>query len=75
VLPDVHLMTDGATPIDLAKNIHTSLAENYVMAIDARTGVRLPADYSLRHKDVIKIHAVKKAKDAPIFRRLFGRHS
>jgi len=75
VLPDVHLMQDGSTPLDLAKSVHTSLAENYVMAIDARTGVRLPTDYTLRHKDVIKIHAVKKPKDAPIFSKLFRRQT
>ena len=74
VLPDVHLMPDCSTPIDLARHVHTSLAENYVMAIDAKTGVRLPADYSLRHKDVIKIQATKKTKDVPIFRKLFRRH-
>jgi (p)ppGpp synthase/HD superfamily hydrolase len=48
-------MPDGATPIDLARNIHTRLVENYILAIDAKTGVRLPKSYSLRHKDVIKI--------------------
>jgi ribosome-binding ATPase YchF (GTP1/OBG family) len=74
VLPDVHLMPDGSTPIDLAKQVHTSLAENYIMAIDARTGVRLPQDYSLRHKDVIKILAAKKPKDTPIFQKLFRHH-
>jgi ribosome-binding ATPase YchF (GTP1/OBG family) len=55
VLPDVHLMPDGSTPLDLARNVHTRLVENYILAIDAKTGVRLPKDYPLRHKDVIKI--------------------
>jgi ribosome-binding ATPase YchF (GTP1/OBG family) len=55
VLPDVHLMPDGSTPIDLARTVHTSLVENYVLAIDAKTGIRLPKDYNLRHKDVVKI--------------------
>ena len=62
VLPDVHLMPDGTTPIDLAKSIHSTLAENYILAIDARTGIRLPKDYHLRHKDVIKIVTRHKAK-------------
>jgi ribosome-binding ATPase YchF (GTP1/OBG family) len=75
VLPDVHLMPDGSTPIDLASQVHTSLAENYIMAIDARTGVRLPQDYSLRHRDVIKILATKRPKDAPIFHKLFRPHA
>ena len=55
VLPDVYLMPDGSTPIDLARNVHTRLAENYILAIDAKTGIRLPKDYTLRHKDVVKI--------------------
>ena len=62
VLPDVYLMPDGTTPIDLARNIHSTIAENYILAIDAKTGVRLPKDYNLRHKDVIKIVTRPKAK-------------
>lgn len=55
ILPDVHLMPDPSTPMDLAADVHTRLAENYVLAIDARTGMRLPKDYTLRHRDVVKI--------------------
>ncbi len=55
VLPDVHLMPDGSTPYDLAEDVHTRLAENYILAIDAKTGMRLPRDYHMRHRDVIKI--------------------
>jgi ribosome-binding ATPase YchF (GTP1/OBG family) len=55
VLPDVHLMPDGSTPVDLARSVHTRLMENYILAIDAKTGIRLPKDYTLRHKDVVKI--------------------
>jgi ribosome-binding ATPase YchF (GTP1/OBG family) len=62
VLPDVYLMPDGTTPFDLARNVHSTLAENYILAIDAKTGVRLPKDYNLRHKDVIKIVTRPKAK-------------
>jgi ribosome-binding ATPase YchF (GTP1/OBG family) len=62
VLPDVHLMPDGATPLDLARSVHTRLVENYILAIDAKTGVRLPKDYTLRHKDVIKIMTRPAAK-------------
>jgi (p)ppGpp synthase/HD superfamily hydrolase len=59
-------MQDGSTPFDLAKHIHSRLAEDYVGAIDAKTGERLPADYTLRHKDVIKIQTQtrKKPKEA-----------
>jgi hypothetical protein len=62
VLPDVHLLKDNSTPLDLARNVHTSLLENYILAIDARTGIRLPAGYVLRHRDVIKIVTRPKAK-------------
>ena len=62
VLPDVYLMQDNSTPMDLARSVHTNLFENYVVAIDARTGVRLPSDYVLRHKDAIKIITRPKTK-------------
>jgi len=62
VLPDVHLMMDGATPLDLAHDVHTRLAENYVLAIDAKTGMRLPKNYTLRHRDVVKIMTQPRAK-------------
>jgi ribosome-binding ATPase YchF (GTP1/OBG family) len=62
VLPDVYLMPDSSTPIDLARSIHTRLEKNYVLAIDAKTGIRLPKDYNMRHKDVIKIMTRSKTK-------------
>jgi ribosome-binding ATPase len=62
VLPDVHLLPDGSTPVDLAKNIHTRLMKDYVIAVDAKTGIRLPKSYNLRHKDVIKIVTRSKWK-------------
>ncbi len=65
VLPDVHLMPDGSTPLDLARMIHTRLVESYALAIDAKTGIRLPKDYNLKHRDVVKImthHAAKQQK-------------
>jgi ribosome-binding ATPase YchF (GTP1/OBG family) len=62
VLPDVYLLKDGSTPLDLARNVHTSLLENYILAIDAKTGIRLPSDYVLRHKDAIKIVTRPKAR-------------
>jgi ribosome-binding ATPase YchF (GTP1/OBG family) len=62
VLPDVHLLPDGATPFDLAQRVHSRLAENYVLAIDAKTGIRLPKDYRLRHRDVITIMVTSRAR-------------
>jgi len=64
VLPDVFLMPDGATPLDLAGSVHSRLADTYVLAIDAKTGMRLPKDYSLRHRDVIKIMTQPRVKPA-----------
>jgi hypothetical protein len=61
VLPDVYIMPDDATPRDLAKEIHTSIAERYMLAIDAKTGLRLPKDYTLRHRDIIKIMTRKRS--------------
>ena len=62
VLPDVFLMPDGSTPLDLARSVHSRLAETYVVAIDAKTGMRLPKDYNLRHRDVIKIMTQPRPK-------------
>jgi len=62
VLPDVYLMPNDATPLDLAETVHTRLAENYILAIDARTGLRLPKDYTLRHRDIVKIMTQKRGK-------------
>jgi ribosome-binding ATPase YchF (GTP1/OBG family) len=62
VLPDAYLLPDESTPHDLAKNVHTRLAENFIHAIDARTGIRLPKDYILRHKDIVKIMTQPRTK-------------
>jgi ribosome-binding ATPase YchF (GTP1/OBG family) len=55
ILPDAYLMQDGSTPLELAKEIHTRLAEDFILAIDAKSGMRLPRNYTLRHRDVIRI--------------------
>ena len=62
VLPDVYLLPDGSTPVDLAQNIHTRVANDYVIAVDAKTGVWLPKSYNLRHKDVVKIVTRSKSR-------------
>ena len=43
VLPDAYVMTGGSTALDLAKKIHSDLAEGFLYAMDARTGMRLRA--------------------------------
>jgi ribosome-binding ATPase YchF (GTP1/OBG family) len=72
ILPDVYLMPDGSTPIDLARSVHTRLAKNYILAIDAKTGIRLPKNYNLRHKDVIKVITRSKTKQRKWMERARG---
>ncbi len=62
VLPDVFLLPPGSTAEDLAYEIHSDLARTMIFAVDARTGLRLPKDYSLRDRDVIKIVAAAERK-------------
>jgi len=62
ILPDVHLMENDDQPIDLARTVHSRLADNFILAIDARTGMRLPKDYVLRHRDVVKIMTQKRSQ-------------
>jgi ribosome-binding ATPase YchF (GTP1/OBG family) len=61
VLPHTHLLPDGSTPLDLAGEVHTRLVEQYTLALDAKTGTRLPKDYKLRHRDVVKIMTQPRA--------------
>ena len=62
ILPDVHLLREGATPINLAETVHSRLAKDYILAIDARNGLRLPKNYTLRHRDVVKIMTQKRTR-------------
>ena len=62
VLPDVYLMPDGATVEDLAREIHSDLAKGLLYAIDARTGIRLPASYKLKDRDVLSIVSSSKKR-------------
>lgn len=60
VLPDVYLMPSGSTVEDLAKEIHSDLVKGLLYAIDARTGLHLPANYVLRDRDVLSIISTTK---------------
>ena len=61
VLPDAFLTPPDATVKDLAAQIHSDLAKSLLYAIDARTGLRLPAEYKLRDRDIVHIvSAVKR---------------
>ncbi len=62
VLPDTFLIPNGQTTEDLAKAIHTDLANRMLYAIDARSGLRIPTDYTIRDRDVISIVAASKKK-------------
>jgi ribosome-binding ATPase YchF (GTP1/OBG family) len=61
VLPDVFLVPYNSTVADLAAQIHSELARTMIYAIDARTKIRLPTDYRLKDRDVVKIVAAGKA--------------
>ncbi|NHV60831.1 MAG: redox-regulated ATPase YchF [Candidatus Verstraetearchaeota archaeon] len=62
VLPDAFLLPQGSTPLDLAREIHSELAEGFLYAIDAVTGIRLPKDYQLHDRDVISIISTRKRR-------------
>jgi ribosome-binding ATPase YchF (GTP1/OBG family) len=62
VLPDVILVPYNATLSDVARHIHSELAQTVIHGIDARTGVRLPADYIVRDRDVIKVVAAAESR-------------
>jgi hypothetical protein len=62
VLPDVYLLKSGSTVTDLARLIHSDLAKGLLYAIDARTGLRLPADYEIKDRDVLSIVSTTRKK-------------
>jgi len=59
VLPDAYVMKGGSTAIDLARTVHSQLAEGFLYAIDARSKKRVAADYVLRNRDILKIVSTK----------------
>lgn len=62
VLPDVYLMRTGSTVEDLAREVHSELAKGLLHAIDARDGLHLPTNYSLKDRDVLQIVSARKKK-------------
>jgi len=60
VLPDAFVMKGGSTCLDLARTVHSELAEGFLYAIDARTGKRLAADHRLSNRDILKIVSSSK---------------
>ena len=55
VLPDVYLIPKDATVLDLARAIHSEIAERAMFAIDALTGRRIGLSERLRHRSVVRI--------------------
>jgi len=55
ILPDAKLMPESSTALDLAYTVHSTIGENFLAAIDSRTGKRLGKDYKLKNKDIIRI--------------------
>ena len=62
VLPDAYVMKGGSTTLDLARTVHTELAEGFLYAIDARTGKRLAGDHVLHNRDIVKIVSTKSLR-------------
>ncbi len=57
VLPDCFLMEKGSTALDLAYAVHKELGDNFIKAIDIRTGKVVSREHELKHRDVIEIVA------------------
>lgn len=60
VLPDAFLMKKGATPHDLAYQVHTEIGKGFLYAIDAKTKMRIKESHELKDGDVIKIVSAAK---------------
>jgi len=63
VLPDAFLVPPNASVADLATQIHSELGKTMIYAIDARARIRLPTDYRLKDRDVVKIVAAVRGKE------------
>lgn len=62
VLPDAFLVPYNASMAELASQVHTELAKTMIYAVDARTKIRLPADYKLKDRDIVSIVAAARGK-------------
>lgn len=60
VLPDALMLPHGSSPLDLAKSLHSDIADGFLYAIDAVSGLRLPKDYVLRDRDIVSIVSTRK---------------
>ncbi|MFW6436512.1 MAG: redox-regulated ATPase YchF [Halococcoides sp.] len=55
MLPDAHLLSADATPVDLAYAVHSDIGDGYLHAIDARENREISDDTTLSEGDVIAI--------------------
>jgi ribosome-binding ATPase YchF (GTP1/OBG family) len=60
VLPDAFLMKNGATPHDLAFQVHTDIGKGFLYAIDAKTKMRIKENHVLKNGDIVKIVSAAK---------------
>jgi len=60
VLPDLILLKDGSTVVDLAREIHSDLTKGLLYAKDLRYNLRVPTNYQLRDRDVISLVSASK---------------
>ena len=59
ILPDVYLVPKGTNVKELAFKIHTSIGENFIAGINARTKKKLSSNYEIQHNDIIEIAFAK----------------
>ncbi|MFP4116040.1 MAG: redox-regulated ATPase YchF [Candidatus Aenigmatarchaeota archaeon] len=55
VLPDAVLLERGSTAEDLAYEVHSDIGEEFIGAVDCRSGRKIGADHTLENGDIIKI--------------------
>jgi ribosome-interacting GTPase 1 len=56
------LMESGSTIEDLARTVHTDLAEGILYGVDARDGLHLPRNYIIKDRDILSIVSGKKRR-------------
>ena len=66
ILPDVYLMESGSTIEDLARTVHTDLAEGILYGVDARDGLHLPRNYIIKDRDILSIVSGKKRRKSTL---------
>ncbi len=55
ILPDCFLLKKGSTALDFAYTVHSDLGDNFIKAIDARTGRAVGKEYKVKHRDGFEI--------------------